>query len=100
CQALQEMRRVLRETGKAIIIIGRESQVRKTTFKVGEIVQRLATECVQFDIETQQERVFVNRYGKEIFEEVLVFVPVEKTISPAIEIARSALESAKEYCAK
>ena len=70
---LRELRRVCKEGSRLIVIVGRESDVRKTRFFNGEIIAALATRCVGFQLILRQERVFMNRFGEKIYEDILHF---------------------------
>ncbi len=71
--ALREMARVVRRGGRLILVLGRESSVRGTRFFNGELVTEVAVQGVGLEIERRQERVFRNRYGTDIFEDILHF---------------------------
>ena len=68
---LLEVRRVIKPDGRAIFVVGRESNVRKTAFFNGDILAALARESAGFEIALQQERVFQNRFGVAIIEDIL-----------------------------
>ena len=70
-QVFVELARVCRLGARAIFIVGRESNVRKTPFYNGQILHDLASECLGLTILLQQERVFQNRFGRNIFEDIL-----------------------------
>jgi len=74
---LKEMRRILCPDGKAIIVVGRESSVRRVRFKNGMLVALLASGGAGFHLETLQERKFMNKFGEIIFEDILHLVPCE-----------------------
>ena len=69
--ALAELRRVCSDSTRVILILGRESNVHKTAFYNGQILETLATEVVGLRIHLKQERVFVNRFGQDIYEDIL-----------------------------
>lgn len=71
--ALREMARVARRGARLILVLGRESSVRGTRFFNGEIVTEVAVQGVGLKIERRQERVFRNRYGTDIYEDILHF---------------------------
>jgi hypothetical protein len=71
--ALRELQRVCREGARVIVIVGRESNVRKTRFFNGEIMAALASRCIGFEFVSRQERVFRNRFGEQIYEDILHF---------------------------
>ena len=71
--ALREMARALKSDGRLILVLGRESTVRGTRFFNGELVAELAVQGVGLELERRQERVFRNRYGAAIYEDILHF---------------------------
>jgi hypothetical protein len=70
---LRELQRVCKEGSRIVVIVGRESNVRKTRFFNGEILAALACRCVGFQFVARQERVFMNRFGEQIYEDILHF---------------------------
>ena len=78
----------LKERGNIVMVVGRESNVRKTPFYNGEIVLELINELNCFEIIDKSERAFVNKFGKRIVEDILV---VEKKINvyPKTNIAKT-----------
>lgn len=71
---LKECSRLLRPEGVAVFVVGRESMVRKTAFYNGEILAELA-QGLGMELHLRQERVFGNRFGQQIFEDLLHFAP-------------------------
>lgn len=69
--ALLEMVRVTKLGAKLILILGRESTVRGTSFFNGELVAELAVRCVGLALERRQQRAFQNRFGGKIYEDIL-----------------------------
>ncbi len=69
--AIREAARVTRRRGRLIFVLGRESKVRGTAFYNGELIAELAVRCVGLTLERRQERVFQNRYGADIYEDIL-----------------------------
>jgi hypothetical protein len=67
---LVELKRVLKRTGKALFIVGRESMVRGVPFQNGELVASLA-EISGFRVTLRQNRRFLNRFGQSIVEDIL-----------------------------
>jgi len=96
-RALGELRRVCRTGAQMILVVGRESNVRKTPFFNADIIETLATDCVGLSCPLRQERVFTNRFGQRIFEDVLHFINVggssRELVSPR-RVAYYALKSA------
>ncbi len=70
---LLETRRVLKPKGTAVFVVGRESRVRKTPFYNGEIIAEIAVRACALSLELKQERVFRNRFGQDIYEDILHF---------------------------
>ena len=87
-QALLEMRRVLKPSGRIIIVIGRESRVRRVRFENYKILSALAIEGTGLRLVCRQERKFINRFGKKIFEDVLHFVVDNEPLSDSEDFAR------------
>ena len=98
--ALREMARVTKLGSRLILVVGRESSVRGARFYNGEIVAELAVRGVGVVMEGRQERMFRNRYGASIYEDILHFrvteeVPEEgSSLRVARCIARQALLAA------
>jgi SAM-dependent methyltransferase len=72
---LKEIRRLLKKNGRAILIVGRESNIRGIGFKNGTIVAALAIGAAGFRLEKLQERIFTNRFGAGIYEDIIHLVP-------------------------
>ena len=89
-QTLNELVRVCRPDGRLIFIVGRVSTVRGTGFFNGEIVTEVACRALDFDLLLKQERVFRNRFGQNIFEDILHFSPpVSDPGHSFLELART-----------
>lgn len=71
--ALREMARVAKPGAPLILVLGRESTVRGTPFYNGELVAEIGGCAVGLEPVMRQERVFLNRYGRKIFEDILHF---------------------------
>ena len=71
--AIREMARVARPEARLVLVLGRESTVRRVPFFNGELVAELAVRGVGLENERRQERQFVNRFGKKIREDILHF---------------------------
>ena len=70
---LREMSRVVKPNARLILILGRESKVRGVKFFNGGLVAEIAVRSIGLELERRQERVFRNRYGKDIYEDILHF---------------------------
>jgi SAM-dependent methyltransferase len=95
---LIELKRVCKEGARIIVVVGRESNVRKTRFYNGEIVAALGVRCAGVTPRVRQERVFKNKFGTLIYEDILHFTNDggEGEVEP-LDIARGALISAMAY---
>ncbi len=98
-QVLYELARVCRPGARLIFIVGRESTVRGTRIFNGEIVAEVAHRVMGFDLILRQERVYLNRFGQRIFEDILHFLPPasdvnDRFLTGAREVAREVLEAA------
>jgi len=99
--SLAELCRVCTSEGRVLLVLGRESNVHKTAFFNGRIVKRLATEVLEFSVQHQQERVFQNRFGQSIYEDLLHITPGrsrrfdrQKLIERSRSIGKEVLEEA------
>lgn len=97
-----ELRRVCRPAAKIFFIVGRESNVRRTSFRNAELILKVAT-CCGFDVVGEQERVFSNKFGESIYEEILRIRrsknEIDNPTEEAREIGRTALKVALASCA-
>ncbi|MEA3338988.1 MAG: DNA methyltransferase [Chloroflexota bacterium] len=96
-QTFYEMARICKPNTRLIFIVGRESTVRGTRIFNGELVAEVAHRALGFDLRLRQERVFRNRFGQDIFEDILHFSPPrnnisEKFLTNAKELAREVLK--------
>jgi len=69
--AIQEMARVLKPGGRAVLIVGHESRVLGAPFYNADIVEHIAIQSGMFDMLLRQKRVFTNRFGETIREDIL-----------------------------
>jgi 16S rRNA G966 N2-methylase RsmD len=70
--ALNSFSKILAKNGLLIMVLGRESRVRGIAFGNSEIVKRLIDEHGSFSNAETYERVFMNRFGHAIYEDILV----------------------------
>lgn len=70
-QAVQELSRIMKDGGRAVFIVGHESRVLGAPFYNADLLDRIARESRLFDVVLRQKRVFINRFGQEIREDVL-----------------------------
>ncbi len=67
---IQEIARVLKQGGRAVFIVGHESKVLGAPFYNANIVESIALQSGLFDIVLRQKRVFMNRFGDAIREDI------------------------------
>jgi DNA modification methylase len=88
-QVFEELKRVCIPEAKIIFVVGRESNVKKTAFFNAELLKDVAISC-GLVLEGQQHRVFGNKFGQSIYEEILRFSISEKSSTvDAVERARN-----------
>lgn len=99
-ETLRKLARVCKPSGRIIFVVGRESRVRGVPFYNGRIVGLLGGECAGFELRMRQERVFKNKFGELIYEDILHFTnpPTahDNALSKARDVARQILETALE----
>lgn len=88
-QAFFEMRRVVKPNGRIIVIIGRESRVRRVSFENYKILLAIALGGAGLKLICKQERKFINRFGGTIYEDILHFMPEREPIGSPDDLARS-----------
>jgi len=99
--ALAELRRVCDDSARILLILGRESNVHKTAFYNSQLLEMIASKVVGLKLELKQERVFVNRFGQSIYEDILHLSlphdysrPEMATVECARRLAKDALVEA------
>ena len=94
-QTINELLRVCDSDARVIFVVGRESQVRGTKIYNGEIVAEIASKVFGCNLILRQERVFTNRFGKNIYEDILHFEPGKQTLDSAwVKKSRGVAEGA------
>jgi 16S rRNA G966 N2-methylase RsmD len=86
---------------RLIFVLGRESRIRGVPLLNGEIFARLAMDAVGYHIPLKQERVFMNRFGQHIYEDIIHLEKCAKRKnieSDARGIAKGVLQSAHKTC--
>lgn len=99
----KELKRICKPNAKVIFIVGRESSVRKTSFSNAKLLTQVAN-LVGFNLQGEQPRVFKNKFGKNIYEEILRFSidnnieikPIEKAREIATNHLTQSLKNAPE----
>ncbi len=87
-QVFEDLKRICKSDAKIIFIVGRESSVRKTSFFNAKLLTEVA-KLLGFRLVGEQPRMFRNKFGLEIYEEILRF-------SIDFDFKESSIESAKE----
>ena len=101
--ALRELARAARPGARLILVLGRESTVCGARFFNGELVGELEVQGVGLAIEQHQERVFRNRFGRDICEDILHFraageIPNEDcSLAAARRIAAQVLSATRPH---
>jgi hypothetical protein len=96
---IQELSRVIKKNGRAVLVVGHESRVLGVPFYNADMLERIARESGLFDVVLRQQRLFLNRFGQKIREDILNLQRVsharfETTALPlGRTVARGALES-------
>ncbi|MDR3155157.1 MAG: hypothetical protein LBW85_13040, partial [Deltaproteobacteria bacterium] len=85
-----ELNRICKNNSQIIFIVGRESLVKKTNFRNGEIVTEIACACCNMKLINRQERVFINRYGSNIYEDILYFKSTKQLINSLNKVKKLA----------
>lgn len=70
---LKELSRLCKNNSRIILVIGKESNIKRTKLYNSKIVFLLATKCIGMNLIAKQERFFKNRYGQMIYEDILHF---------------------------
>ena len=71
--SLEEAIRVCKDNSRMIYVVGRESSVLSVSFCNSEIIYLIAIKIFKLECVLRQERTFINRYGKNIVEDILHF---------------------------
>jgi SAM-dependent methyltransferase len=95
-QVFEELSRVCKPRSRVIFVVGRESRVRGLPFFNGGLIASVG-EAAGFGLATRQERVFTNRFGQLIFEDILHFDASQKPGADSSARAKStAIKSLNE----
>lgn len=88
--SLKEAIRICKEGARMIYVVGRESTVLGYSFCNSELIYRIAIEIFGMDFDIRQERVFKNRYGQMIYEDILHFINKKTRLNKDDEIQSQA----------
>lgn len=72
---LRELWRVCAEHARLLLILGKESNVQMTPFFNSSLVSSVAVGVCGYKLIFQQQRVFQNRFGQDIYEDILHLTP-------------------------
>lgn len=86
-QTLVELKRVCKRRSRLIFVVGRESRVRGIPFCNGRLIALIA-DAAGLQLAMRQERVFKNRFGQAIFEDILHLVPAPASSPDLMTCAR------------
>jgi len=101
--AIKSFWQSLKHNGKLILVVGRESNVRKTAFFNSQIVSEIITTMGGFIQSEQSERSFTNKFGQIIFEDLLIFKADKRTepiIGTSYEIANMHITEGRKRAPK
>jgi len=90
-ESLSAIQQTLSNAGKVIMIVGRESNVRKTAFYNGELIIDICQSTGLFEVEHKDERVYKNKFGKMIYEDILVLRPINSLLNTDVTAKKVAL---------
>jgi hypothetical protein len=85
-QAIESFWQALKPSGKIILVIGRESNVRKIAFYNGQMIFQLIQAMGGFIEWHTLERTFTNKFGNAIKEDIIIFQKDSR--QPQTECAR------------
>ena len=71
--SINEAIRVCKDNARMIYVVGRESSVLGYSFCNSELIYDIGTEIFGLSLILRQERVFKNRYGQMIYEDIIHF---------------------------
>lgn len=69
---IDELARVCKNGAVVVMVVGRESNILGTSFLNSDLIEKLFERSHAFSFIQKAERVFLNRFGQEIYEDVLV----------------------------
>lgn len=78
---LQELQRVCKPNTRVIFVVGHESNVLGVPFSSTEIILELAKQSAIFELSLSQHRIFKNKFGKVIREDLLNFTTTDFRLS-------------------
>lgn len=76
-RCLASWAQTMSSNAKLVLVLGRESNVRGIPFMNGAIVADIAAQGRLFSRHSLHERTFTNRFGKTIYEDILIFEKID-----------------------
>lgn len=101
--SINEAIRVCKNDARMIYVVGRESTVLGYSFCNSELIYNIGTEIFQLELVLRQERVFKNRFGQMIYEDIIHFankkvsLTEEEIVNKAREIAVRMLQEKLDF---
>jgi len=71
--SIREMSRICKPEARIILVVGKESNVLSTSFCNSQLIYDIANGIFGLSLILKQQRVFKNRYGQNIYEDILHF---------------------------
>lgn len=72
-QTLDELARIMKSDALGVMIVGRESKVLGESFNNSQILEELFKTHFSFTFISSTERVFMNKFGQAIYEDLIIF---------------------------
>ncbi|MDM1249945.1 hypothetical protein HXZ77_02090 [Acinetobacter johnsonii] len=72
-QTLDELARIMKHEAIGVMVVGRESKVLGESFNNSEILKKLLSLHPSFTFISGTERVFINKFGQSIYEDLIIF---------------------------
>lgn len=72
-QTLDELARIMKHEAIGVMVVGRESKVLGESFNNSEILEKLLSLHPSFTFISSTERVFINKFGQSIYEDLIIF---------------------------
>lgn len=72
-QTLDELARIMKHDAISVMVVGRESKVLGESFNNSEILEKLLYMHPSFKFISSTERVFINKFGQSIYEDLIIF---------------------------
>ncbi|MCL5428010.1 MAG: DNA adenine methylase [Candidatus Marsarchaeota archaeon] len=89
-KALLEMRRVLKVSGRLILIAGREIGLGQGNLRLSALLYALASGACGFKLEAMQQRQYTGRTGKRVTEDIMHLLPGAAPHNPEGNFAEEA----------